>query len=257
MKCGAYMTLMDYLKDSKNKRLVIGGHRGHQSEVRENTIRNYAQLLGKNIPYVEIDVQLTKDDQIVIFHDSKLETGTSLSGEIRGYSLEALRQSFEIDTAADTIVWCKEHHMGIAFELKTQVLQSLPERRTVAEQLAELIAKNGFYQDCFVFGKDYETLSIIKSLDQRIHIGVIAPANPEEALPLMERLGAFLYLDYLEGFTEPLVRQLHEAGCFLDGSVVNTEEALKEALRLGVDMVESDEPEKILAILKKIKEGED
>lgn len=248
---------MEHLKDAKDKQLVIGGHRGHQSDVRENTIPNYAQLLEKGISYVEIDVQLTKDDQTVIFHDTKLETGTELSGEIHDYLLEELRRSFEIDTVADTIVWCKQHHMGIAFELKTQVLQSMEDRRTVAEQLTKQIGKNGFHQDCFVFGKDYETLSIIKGLDPEVNIGVIAPANPEEALPLMKQLKAFLYLDYVKGFTESLVRELHQAGYLLDGSVVNTEEELKEAIRLGVDLIESDEPEKIIAILKKIKEGEE
>lgn len=250
------MTLMEYLQDAKNKHLVIGGHRGHQSDIRENTIPNYTQLLGTGIPYIEIDVQLTKDDQTVIFHDSRLETGTDLSGAIHDYSLEELRRGFEIDTAEETIVWCKEHHLGIAFELKTHILQSPEARKTVAEQLTQLIAGNDFYQECFVFGKDYETLATIKALDPKVSIGVIAPADPGEALPLMRRLGAFLYLDYLEGFTEPLVRELHQAGYFVDGSVVNTEKGLKEALRLGVDMIESDDPERIIAILKKIKEGE-
>lgn len=190
---------------------------------------------------------------MVIFHDFRLETATDLSGTIRNYSLDQLRQSFEIDTVEDSIKWCSENHMGIAFELKTLAMRSVQERRVVAENLCKLIKRYSFYENCFVFGKDYDALSMIKALDPEVSIGVIGPTNTEEALPVMKRLRGFVYLDYLAQLSEFLVRELHCAGYLVDGSVVNTEEELMEAIRLGVDMIESDYPERILALLMKIK----
>jgi len=250
------MTFMDHITASKGKRLLIGGHRGHQSEHGENTTKNFSRLLGKGIPYVEIDVQLTRDNQVVAFHDMNVEVRPGQRGDIRDFTLETLRKNIEIETAAEIIRWGKEHHMGIAFDLKTQQLRSRQDRGLLAEKLAGLIAQYGFQQECFVFGKGYEALSIMKTIDPSIKLGVIAPPNPEEALPLMRRLEAFLYLDYLSGLSETLVGALHEEGYLVDGSVVNTEEALREAIRLGVDMIESDVPEKMLRILEKIPESE-
>ena len=50
------MDLMDLLKESYGKKIIVGGHRGHKSNIRENTISNFSQLEGKKIPYIEIDV---------------------------------------------------------------------------------------------------------------------------------------------------------------------------------------------------------
>ena len=233
------------------KRPVVGGHRGHLSDVRENTVANFRQLLGKGIPYVEIDVQLTKDDQLAIFHDPRLEEATGMDGTVREHTLADLQARFEIDTAEDCIRWCKENATGIAFELKTGYLPLEADRKTLGQKLAKLIGQYDFHDSCFVFGKDYDLLASIKAADPRIPIGIIAPSDPAEALPLMKKLQAVVYLDYLEGLSESLVEQLHSRGYLVDGSVVNTEDRLRKALALGVDLLESDYPERILALLNR------
>lgn len=235
--------------ENLKKKPVVGGHRGHQSPVRENTVENFRLLLGKGIPYVEIDVQLTKDDQVVIFHDARLEDTTPLSGTVRQYTLAQLRGSFPINTAQECIAWCRENGMAIAFELKTGGL-SPAERLLTAEKLCKLIGQYRFYDSCFVFGKDHKVLSAIKTWDPEIPLGLIPPADPEQALALMQELQAVVYLDYLEGLTQELVARLQKAGYLVDGSVVNTREGLQRALELGVDMIESDFPERILDLLE-------
>lgn len=239
------MTLMELLKDPTAKCPVIGGHRGHQSDLRENTIRNFTQLLGTGIPYVEIDVQLTRDDRLVIFHDEYLEAATGLPGKVREYALEQLRKNFEIDTVEDSIRWCRENQMGIAFELKSHCLKTPEERRTIGSGLSALIGQFDFYENCFVFSKDYDTLALIREADADILLGIIPPKDTEKALLLMEQLKADIYLDYLDAMSKPLVQKLHAAGYLVDGSVVNTEKAYRQAVFLGVDMIESDYPAKI------------
>lgn len=239
------MTLMELLKDPTAKRPVIGGHRGHQSDLRENTIRNFTQLLGTGIPYVEIDVQLTRDDRLVIFHDEYLEAATGLPGKVREYALEQLRKNFEIDTVEDSIRWCRENQMGIAFELKSHCLKTPEERRTIGSGLSALIGQFDFHKNCFVFSKDYDTLALIREADADILLGIIPPKDTENALLLMEQLKADIYLDYLDAMSKPLVQKLHAAGYLVDGSVVNTEKAYRQAVFLGVDMIESDYPAKI------------
>ena len=239
------MTLMELLKDPTAKRPVIGGHRGHQSDLRENTIHNFTQLLGTGIPYVEIDVQLTRDDRLVIFHDEYLEAATGLPGKVREYALEQLRKNFEIDTVEDSIRWCRENQMGIAFELKSHCLKTPEERRTIGSGLSALIGQFDFHKNCFVFSKDYDTLALIREADADILLGIIPPKDTEKALLLMEQLKADIYLDYLDAMSKPLVQKLHAAGYLVDGSVVNTEKAYRQAVFLGVDMIESDYPAKI------------
>lgn len=243
------MTLIQYLQKSKGSELVVGGHRGHQSDVRENTIENFRQLNGLHVPYIEIDVQMTADWQIVIFHDAELEKTTPLQGTVHDFPLKELRTHFEINTVDEVLTWASDCEMGIAFELKLYPMYTLEERNMIARELAKAIQKHSYHENCFVFGKEYQTLREIRRQDDKINIAIIAPKNPSDAIPLMQGLNAFMYLDFLSGLNKQLVSDLHEAGYLVDGSVVDTEEDLKNALALGVDMIESNHPGYILTLL--------
>ncbi len=244
------MDLINKIKEAYGKRLLVGGHRGHKCEVRENTISNFETLSLGNIPYVEIDVQLTKDGKAVIYHDHDLSMKTELTGMIRNYSLEELKRSFEICTIYEAVEWCKNHGVGIAFELKLQPYSMWEDRGAVVKEVVNAIQAYEFYDECFVFGKDYEMLSEIKGMDTKINIGLIVPFVPKDPVALMKDMQAFLYLNFVDQLSKELVDCLHEAGYIVDGSVVNTENDLKKALELGVDLVESDNPEFIINLLE-------
>lgn len=249
------MALIRQMKDAYGKKLLVGGHRGHKCEVRENTISNFETLPTGKIPYIEIDVQLTKDRKAVIYHDHDLSMKTSLTGMIRDYSLEELKESFEICTIYEAVEWCRNHDMGIAFELKLHPYSMWEDRSTIAAEVVNVIQTNDFYDDCFVFGKDYEMLSEIKRRDSKIPIGLIVPFVPRDPVALMQDMQAFLYLSFTDQLSKELVDRLHEAGYIVDGSVVNTKTDLKRAMELGVDLVESDEPEFIIKLLEEWYEG--
>lgn len=237
------------------RKLVIGGHRGHKSEIRENTIANFEQIKKMDISYIEIDVQLTKDEQAVIYHDFDLSLKTSLKGMIRDHTLQQLGQSFEICTLAEAVAWCKKNEMGLALEVKMQPYTMWEDREILAGLIAKTIRHYGFYSDCFVFGADYGLLSMIKKLDPAVNIGLIVPFVPVDPVRLMKEMGAVVYLNYVEQLTPDLVEELHEAGYLVDGSVINTKERLNIAQKLGVDLAESDNPELILELLEEENAG--
>lgn len=231
-------------------RLVLGGHRGHRSDVRENTIANFEQVKDLGISYIEIDVQLTKDEQAVIYHDFDLSLKTSLEGMVRDYTLQQLGQSFEICTLEEAVVWCKENKMGLALEIKMQPYTMWEDRGVLAEIIAKTICRYEFYSNCFVFGADYGLLSMIKKIDSAVNIGLIVPFIPADPVKLMKEMEAVVYLNYVEQLSPDLVKELHEAGYLVDGSVINTKERLIIAQQLGVDLIESDNPELILELLE-------
>lgn len=241
---------MEQNKGLNRTKLVIGGHRGHKSDVRENTIANFEQIKDLGISYIEIDVQLTKDEQAVIYHDFDLSLKTSLQGMVRDYTLQQIRQSFEICTLEEAVDWCKENTVGLALEIKMQPYTMWEDREILAERIAKTIARYEFYSNCFVFGADYGLLSMIKKMNPVINIGLIVPFIPSDPVKLMKEMEAVVYLNYVEQLSPSLVKELHEAGYLVDGSVINTKERLIIAQQLGVDLIESDNPELILELLE-------
>ncbi|QBO36903.1 glycerophosphodiester phosphodiesterase [Periweissella cryptocerci] len=70
----------------------IFAHRGARRKAPENTIPAYLKALEtEEIDGLEIDVHLTKDNQLVVIHDEKLERTTNGHGLVGDYTLAELQ----------------------------------------------------------------------------------------------------------------------------------------------------------------------
>lgn len=65
-------------------------HRGASAYAPENTLPAYARALELGAVDVELDVQLSKDDVVILFHDSKLADKTGSPGRVRDYDAAQL-----------------------------------------------------------------------------------------------------------------------------------------------------------------------
>ncbi len=66
-------------------------HRGvfDNNKIPENSIRAFEEAIKKNY-IIELDIHLTKDKEIVVFHDDFLERMTNKKGNIKDYTLKEL-----------------------------------------------------------------------------------------------------------------------------------------------------------------------
>lgn len=65
-------------------------HRGASAYAPENTIPAYARALELGAVDVELDVQLSRDDVVMLYHDSTLEMKTGAAGSVRDYDAAQL-----------------------------------------------------------------------------------------------------------------------------------------------------------------------
>jgi len=70
----------------------IIAHRGASAYAPENTLPAFARAYELGAFEVELDVQVSRDDVVVIFHDAELETKTGSRGRVRDYSAAELRE---------------------------------------------------------------------------------------------------------------------------------------------------------------------
>ena len=249
------MTFLETIRASQGRRLMIGGHRGHLSAIRENTLPNFAEVQRHGIPYNEIDVQLSKDHEAVIFHDSDLSLNTPLTGTVSDYTVSELKSSFELCTLSEAVHWCREQNMLMMLEIKSRHYDD-PARCALSRRIVQAIREDAFTDFCIPFSIDYAILRMIRKELLEVKTALIVPAQPEDPVALMESMEADIYLSYLEDMTPQLVSLLHDAGYLVDGSVVNTREKLEMALSMKVDMIESDAPEAMEDMYQSILRGE-
>lgn len=70
------------------RRLI--GHRGLAARAPENTMASFKLAAAENIDWVELDVQLSADHTLMIFHDDELERTTNGQGMIYEKSMDEL-----------------------------------------------------------------------------------------------------------------------------------------------------------------------
>ena len=233
----------------KNKQVLIGGHRGHLSDIRENTVENFEALARSEIRYIEIDIQLTRDNEAVIFHDRELSEKTPLSGHVRDYTVQELKAAFELNTLDEALFWCKNNRMFALLEIKSKDYTH-EERVILARRITDMILFHQFQNDCIPLSIDHEILRLIKNALPEIRLALIVPEKPEDPIGLMKSMQASIWLSYLEDMDKELVFILHRAGYYVDGSVVNDEKKLIQAIEMDVDMIESDYPFEVLRSYK-------
>ena len=67
--------------------LKIIALRGFNIDYPENTLLAYKAALNSNVDMLEIDVHLTKDQELVVIHDDKIDRTSNGTGYIKNYTL--------------------------------------------------------------------------------------------------------------------------------------------------------------------------
>lgn len=73
-------------------RPAVIAHRGASAHAPENTLAAFELAVQQGADAVEFDVKLTRDGHVVVLHDQSVDRTTDGSGDLRAFSLAALRE---------------------------------------------------------------------------------------------------------------------------------------------------------------------
>src|SRR5688572_32757922 len=66
-------------------------HRGHSIAYPENTLEAYRKAIELGVEMIECDVNITRDGQLVMMHDSTLDRTTNGAGRVSGATWEEIQ----------------------------------------------------------------------------------------------------------------------------------------------------------------------
>lgn len=226
-------------------RMLVGGHRGCACEAPENSIAAMEEGIRLGADYLEIDVQLTRDGIPVVFHDTRLERRTSLSGYVHETDYGQMKEAIPgICTLWEAMEWGAARGAWFGLELKTVPLDMQPFNRKLVEAMAGVLGQSHMRERVFVFGPDYQVLKHLRRVDQRVALGLIVPYVPADPAGLMKEMDATVYLSYIYNMTPGIIQGLHEQGFYVSGAILREKQWIERAKQLGADMFETDEPGK-------------
>ena len=226
-----------------SRHILVGGHRGCECAFPENSLDAMAQGMRDGADYLEIDVQLTKDGVPVIYHDVRLEQKTSLTGYVHEHTEAEMRAEVPgFCTLREAMRWGKENGAWFGLELKGVPVDTQPYNLRLVELLSGIVREEGMTDRVFVFSLDYQVLKHLRAVDPDIPIGLIVANVPRDPVALMREMDAIIYLCYIWQMTPKIIRDLHEAGFYVDGAILREKKWQTRARELGVDMFETDFP---------------
>ena len=70
----------------------IWAHRGASGYAPENTLEAFKLAIDEKADGIELDVQLTKDKELVVIHDEKIDRSSNGMGYVKDYTLDELKK---------------------------------------------------------------------------------------------------------------------------------------------------------------------
>ena len=110
----------------------VWAHRGASGYAPENTLESFKMAMDMKADGVELDVQLTKDNELVVIHDETIDRTSNKTGFVKDYTLAELKsfnfnngnekyEYAQIPTLKEVFQLLKPSNMVINIELKTGV----------------------------------------------------------------------------------------------------------------------------------------
>ena len=234
-------------------RPYIWAHRGADGYAPENTLPAFALAARMGADGVELDVQLTKDGQIVVCHDERIDRTGNGKGWLKDYTLEELKKfdfscgnkqyaGARIPTLEEVLDLLQDTGMYVDIELKTLTVP-YPE---IERKCIELVRKKG-YQDRVIFCSfNHLSLQKVRLLAPEIKIGYLYLHTTPSVIPLAKKLGAdALHITQRNLIISGLAEKCREMGLEINAWTINKESEYRICAEQGVNAVITDYPDRI------------
>lgn len=236
-------------------------HRGASKLAPENTIAALKAAKQANAEWVECDVQLTKDNQCVIFHDTKLNRTTSGRGNLSDITLSALQKldagSWFSSAFKDEKVPTLQTWLQCALTLKLKLnlelkCETKKESILLAESVIDHLQKYwpAHSNSIFISSSNQFALMQIQERANTLPLGFISEKI------FSEKMAAQLFQSNIISLHQPFkilnadyVEMLHQQGLHVLAYTVNDLIVMEKLKVMGVDGIFSD-CEKLFLVIK-------
>jgi len=240
--------------------IIVTAHRGFSGEAPENTLAAFRGAIDAGCDMIELDVHLTRDNEVVVIHDDTLERTTSGRGAVAGKTFAELR-------GLDAGFWFDPRFSGERIPVLAEVLALARNRIFVnielkkgknlpytMEELADWTLREvemaGMADQVLFSSFDTAAVERIRVRNPFLPVALIVDKpwmKPEEAgggkiYPVLNCRTTAL--------NEENIRRAHAGGIRVHVWTVNTQEAMARFIALGIDGIITNHPDRLIALLQ-------
>ena len=231
--------------------MKVMAHRGDSGKYPENTMLAFEKAAEAGADAIELDVQLTRDGEVVVIHDERIDRTTDGTGFVKDYTYKELAQfnaaklhpqtaEFQrIPAFEEYCAWAKQAGIETNIEIKTGVYYYEGiERKTL-----DIIRRHGLEDKVMFSSFNHVSLLRIKELMPEAVCGALmGRAGIGNAGYYCRTNGfAFYHPDY-EGLTREMTENCKNYGIGLNVWTVNSMEGLERLYEWGCEGIITNFP---------------
>jgi len=238
----------------------IIAHRGASGYAPENTLASFKKALEMGSKEIELDVQMTKDGQLVVIHDYFLERTTNGRGMIMSVDYDYIKnldagswfgpeyKGEKVPLLSDVIDLCKEENQRQKGEssiiLHIEIKKTKLEKRPIEEKVLDLVNKKDYQEHVLFSSFQHSCLKSLVAL-QKVKIGVLMGSEMLQSTNYLKKNGIFGYSinQSAEFIDQVLVDEAHAAGLKVLSYTVNRKDLALYFQTLGVDGIFCNYPD--------------
>lgn len=227
----------------------VTAHRGYWQQAPENSLAAIQQAIDVGADWVEIDVQLTADGEVVLLHDNDLFRmlgDRRTTAQLRLDELKQLRYRDErfpaerLPTLAEAIELARDQ-IKLNIELKF-----VGRDRALSRKVAEVVRREEFEGECFVASLVYEGVVEAKRHNPRLKTAAIIAY----AVGDISKLDVDVLSVKKELATEELLRKARRLDKQVHVWTVNDRRDMRRFIEQGVHNIITDHPDRFREIVR-------
>lgn len=234
----------------------IFAHRGASGYAPENTMPAFELAVEQGADGIELDVQMTRDGELVVIHDETINRTSNGDGWVKDYTLKELReisfdngmteyQGVQIPLLKEVLGYLQGKETCVNIELKTGIYW-YPD---IEEKTLELVAENGMEKRVLYSSFNHYSVQKIRALNPEaetayLYSDVILDVEKYAARTHVDGIHPALYHIKMGDFA----KKYQESGLKVRIWTVNEAEDLKKLMEEGWEAVITNYPDRAVQV---------
>ncbi|MDB5084025.1 MAG: glycerophosphoryl diester phosphodiesterase family protein [Bacilli bacterium] len=244
------MNLSTMLQEHQS--ISFGAHRGASAYCPENTMAAYRKAVELQADLIELDVQLSKDGQVMVFHNHILDGKTDGTGFVWDYTLAELKQLdagswFSGDFAGERIPTLEEvlafAHNQIFLSIELKQLES--NQDPLARKVVQLVQTYQMEHQVQIMSFNHRLLTEVRRDNRTIMTSVICGCRLADPIHYLKSLDAQILNSPWYYLSPELIATLHDEGFYVCGSMTDDISIMQLLYEWRVDLMDTNIPDEM------------
>jgi len=239
------------------RKIQVWGHRGASGYAPENTLPSFALAAKMGADGVELDIQKTKDGQIVVIHDETVDRTAFSSGFVKDFTYEEIRamkirnagkyEEARIPLMSEVFDLLKDTDLLINIELKTGVF----DYAGIEEEIVSMVKEKG-YEDRVIYSSfNHYSIMKLKKIDPKAKTAFLYQDGFMDIAEYGKKYGVDALHPWVENLRYPgFMEEAEKNGLDVNVWTVNSEKELKLCKKCNVHAVITNYPDRALEFLE-------